>query len=425
MASNLRGGQPAATPILGSSKAWLVWGVAVAFVVYYFGIQTGYSIVNQDIQKDLGLTPSQVGVVAAIYTWAYAIGQFFTGALLDRLGARKVLLPALIFVTLGAFIFANANGVKMLLLSQFVLALGACAGFVGAGYVGGQWFGMAKFSFMFGLVQFCASISSAFSQNLLGGLLKYWPWQTVFTGLGVVGVLLFALSVLVIRNPVPIEKGGSQGVWEFLSSVVGGIVRVARIRHVWQVALIGGLLFGTLLACGVVWAPKLLIVRGIDPALTTVASSLIWLGLATGCLLVPRWSDALQRRKSLILAGAAMQLLAFVSLVYAPPLNTPVVMGLCFVFGFGNAAHMLTFSSAGDVVEPSQIGTASSLVNGIMFIMGGILISRPGMRIDRGVAESVEHGMALAQYAATPLVAALVLALLLALFMRETYPRTT
>ena len=52
-----------------------------------------------------------------------------------------------------------------LLLSQLIIAVGACSGFVGAGYIGGQWFGMAKFSFMFGLVQFAASFFSAFNQK--------------------------------------------------------------------------------------------------------------------------------------------------------------------------------------------------------------------------------------------------------------------
>lgn len=409
-------------PVLGSSRAWLVWGVAVAFVIYYFAIQTGYSIVNPSIQKDLGLTSSQVGVIAAVYTWAYAVCQFFSGALLDRLGARKVLLPAVAFVTLGAFIFANAASFEILLLSQFVLALGACAGFIGAGYVGGQWFGMAKFSFMFGLVQFAASISSAFSQNLISWLLGFWSWQTLSNGMGVVGILLFVLSVLVIRNPASVVQEDNQGINGFVSSVLSGILRVARIRHVWHAALIGGLLFGVLLACGVVWAPKLMAVRGMDTSHSTVAASLIWLGLAAGCLVVPKWSDAARRRKMPILLCAALQLLAFVALVYAPDLSVSVMMGLCFAFGFGNAAHMLAFSTAADVVEPSQIGTASSLVNGIMFLMGGVLISRPGMRIDMGIAEGVDHGMALAQYAARPLVAALMLALLLIALMRETYP---
>jgi sugar phosphate permease len=97
------------------------------------------------------------------HTWIFALCQFLSGPLLDRMGARRILVPAILLVSIGVFIFANAKDFGMLLMSQALIALGACTGFVGAGYIGGKWFGMAKFSFMFGLVQFAASLFSAFT----------------------------------------------------------------------------------------------------------------------------------------------------------------------------------------------------------------------------------------------------------------------
>ena len=192
-------------PVLGGPRAWLVWAIAVAFVVYYFSFQTGYAIVNSSVQKDLGLSIAQVGLVAAIFTWVFALCQFISGPLLDRLGARTVLLPAIALVTLGIFVFANARNFEMLLLSQALIAIGACAGFVGAGYVGGKWFGWAKYSFMFGLVQFSASLFSAFNQNLLSWLLTIFQWQALFIYVGVLGIALLVVAVMFLRDPAPIE----------------------------------------------------------------------------------------------------------------------------------------------------------------------------------------------------------------------------
>jgi hypothetical protein len=85
---------------------------------------------------------------------------------------------------------------------------------------------------------------------------------------------------------------------------------------------------------------------------------------------------------------------------------------------------MLAFSTAADVVTPSRIGTSAAIVNGIMFIVGGIMISRPGMRIGWGLKAGIEpKSLALAQYAAWPLMAAIVVALGFALALRETYPK--
>jgi hypothetical protein len=84
---------------------------------------------------------------------------------------------------------------------------------------------------------------------------------------------------------------------------------------------------------------------------------------------------------------------------------------------------MLAFSTAADVVKPSQIGTSAAIVNGFMFLLGGIMISRPGLRLGSGIEAGIEtKSLALAQYAARPLMLAIVIALLIAFAMRETYP---
>jgi hypothetical protein len=76
------------------------------------------------------------------------------------------------------------------------------------------------------------------------------------------------------------------------------------------------------------------------------------------------------------------------------------------------------------VVQPRQIGTSAAIVNGIMFILGGILISRPGERIGLGLEAGLQpRSLELAQHASLPLVIASALALVVALVMKETYPR--
>lgn len=414
-----------AAPLLGGGMAWWVWTLAVVFVVYLFSFQTGYSVVNPSVQKDVGLTIGQVSTIAAVYTWVFALCQFFGGALLDRLGSRLVLPISIALVTIGIFIFANAKSFEMLLLSQVVVAIGSCTGFVGAGYVGGQWFGMAKFSFMFGLVQLVASLTSAVSVNLISVALSAVEWRGLFNYVGVFGILLFVVGAIYIRNPAPVVSGAREGVGEFFANVIKGMAEVAKIGHVWIASLIGAAMFGVMLAAGVVWAPKLLMVHGLNQSTADLGASMLWLGLAAGSAVVPKWSDVIQRRKLPMLAGGVLQLLAFLALLYLPSVGTGMAMAACFLFGFGNASHMLAFSTAADVVKPQQIGTSAAIVNGIMFIVGGIMISRPGTRIGLGLDAGLQmHTIELARYAAMPLLFALVLAVVLTLVMKETYPRT-
>jgi sugar phosphate permease len=199
--------------------------------------------------------------------------------------------------------------------------------------------------------------------------------------------------------------------------------QVVRVPSVWVAAAFGALCFGVMLALGVVWGPRLMQVRGLDPGTANLAASLLWLGLAAGCFVTPWISDRLRSRKLPVIAGIAIQVAALALLLYAPPFGARIDMALCFAFGFGNSAHMLAFSSAADVVEPKYIGTSAAIVNGIMFILGGIMISRPGLRIGLGLEEGLEPAsIELAQFASRPLILAVSIALVIALFMRETHP---
>ncbi len=415
--------QAGSAPELGGARAWGVWLIAVLFVVYYFSFQTGYSIVNASVQQDVGLTIVQVGIIAALYTWVFAVFQFLSGPLLDRIGARKVLLPAILLVTIGIFVFARAESFSVLLISQAFIALGACAGFVGAGYVGGTWFGWAKFSLMFGLVQFSASLFSAFNQNLMSWALTVEHWRTLFNYVGGLGIVLLVVAFLWLRDPKPVIVSGARGVGAFLASVFRSMAKVSNSPMVWVAAAFGSLAFGVMLALGVVWGPKLMMVRGLEAGTANFASSLLWLGLASGCFITPWVSDKLGRRKLPIIVGMIVQVAALALILYAPPLGVGFNLALCFAFGFGNSVHMLAFSVAADVVEPETIGTSAAIVNGIMFILGGIMISRPGMRIGLGHTEGlIPASLELAQFAARPLIISVSIALIVSLFMRETHP---
>jgi Amidohydrolase family/Major Facilitator Superfamily len=230
---------------------------------------------------------------------------------------------------------------------------------------------------------------------------------------------------LFIRNPAPVVGHASEGVGEFFTSVVRGMAEVAKIPHVWIASIVGAAQFGVMLALGVVWMPKLLMVHGISQSVASFGASMLWLGLAAGSAVVPWWSDHIKGRKLPIILGGAVQLVCLLLLIYVPSLPTAIAIILSFIFGFANAAHMLAFSTAADVVQPSQIGTSAAIVNGIMFIFGGIMISRPGVRIGWGLEAGLEpKSLELAQYASLPLIVALVVAVALAFYMKETYPRS-
>ncbi|MFE3933887.1 MFS transporter, partial [Streptomyces goshikiensis] len=84
---------------IGGVEAWIIWSLATVFVVWLFSIQTGYAVVSPEIQKTAALTVAQISLAGSIYTWAFALCQFFSGALLDRFGSRPLLAIAVAVLT--------------------------------------------------------------------------------------------------------------------------------------------------------------------------------------------------------------------------------------------------------------------------------------------------------------------------------------
>jgi MFS family permease len=187
---------------LGGKQAWINWILGTAYVVFVFTLQTGYAITNLAMSEDLGISAAQIGVIGSIYTWAFAVAQFGSGSIMDKLGARWTMPIAAAVVTAGAFLFASADGAAQLIVAQVLMALGAAFGFVGAGFVGGQWFAPIKFGFMFALVQFVASLSAIAGQNLIGAYIADTPWNTIIYAMAMGGAVLTVVMFIVMRDPV-------------------------------------------------------------------------------------------------------------------------------------------------------------------------------------------------------------------------------
>ncbi|MWB97242.1 MFS transporter [Agromyces seonyuensis] len=364
---------------IGGPEAWLIWVLATTFVVWLFAIQTGYAVVSPDIQQDAGLTIGQIGLAASIYTWVFALVQFFSGALLDRFGSRPLMAIAVALVAIGAFLYAGTTNFGTLAAAQAVLAIGSSFGFVGAGYLGGKWFDAAKYGLMFGLVQTFASLGSAIGQPLILATLDNLSWQQLLVAFGSFGVILVVLFIAFVRNPAP-EQGAPAAKHE--GNVLVNILRdlgkgFSNVRVVLS-SILAGASFGAMLAVGTLWGPRVMEARGAETDFATVLTALAWLGLAVGAPLVNVVSDRWGSRKWPAFYALVLQALAIALVIYLPKEGQGAALVLMFAIGFFAGGHMLGFTIAGEAVPGRLIGSASAIVNGVCFIIGGLLQSIPG-----------------------------------------------
>lgn len=423
--------------VLGGAKAWFSWVLGVSFVVVVFALQTGYAVTNVYVAESIGLSLVQVGIVGSVYTWVFAISQFASGSVLDTFGSRALPIACLL-VALGAFGFANAPNIQILLLSQVLIAIGASFGFIGAGFVGGMWFQPIKYGFMFALVQFVASGAAVVTQQSFSQLIEGIHWSTLINALALISLGIAIILFFFLRDPKQVRTVRSQektwhGLKEFFANIVHNINEVAAIKDSWINCLIGAATFGTMLALGVIWGPRLLMTMGLSQSEANIATSMSWLGLAIGSPLFAFLSDKLRSRKKPMFAACLLQILTIAILLSVSTFEFRTSMLLFFIWGLAAGGSMIPFSIAADLVKPTLIGTSAALVNATQFIVAGILMAIPGqvlsgagvvarMAVDvsgTSTAAFESYRLALLIY---PL--ALLLALGLFLFLNETYPQS-
>ncbi len=361
---------------IGGVEAWVVWGLCTAFVVWLFSIQTGYGVVSPEIQKTASLTVAQIGLAGSVYTWAFAFCQFFSGALLDRFGSRPLLTVAVAFVTAGAFLYARTTSMGTLVTAQVVIAVGASFGFVGAGYIGGQWFPAARYGLMFGLVQSLASLGSAVGQPVISWQLGHTDWQRLLNGFGALGLLLIVLFALLVRNPASTRAATARP--PLLPSILRELRACFANRNVVLAALLAGVSFGSMIAMGSLWGPRLMQARGADSSLAAVMSAMSWLGVAISAPLYNLLSDHWHNRRTPAVVGVLLQAAAVTLLIYLPAATPGVATVVMFAVGLFAGAHMLGFTVAGESVPGALVGSSAAIVNGVCFLLGGVLEAVPG-----------------------------------------------
>lgn len=366
--------------VLGGIQAWLIWIITVSFAIWVHIIQTGYAIFNPELQASLSLTIEQVGMAAAVYPCTAAILQLFTGNIMDQFGPRKTIVPAVICVSIGVGIFSFANSYSMILLSQVILGCGTCFAFAGAGYITSIWFHPKRFGIIFGLVQVLLSFSVAFGQLGFDWLLRDMNWREILFAFSLIGVGLSLLSVLFLRTPEVLPKVDFHAK-EYFYEITRRSVHVIKQKQVIVSAIYGGIVYGFIWALGVVWLPKIIAAHGLGRGIPNYSVSSLWLGVAVGSLIVDRCCLYLNSIQKTLKIFLGFQCISLVAIMYFH-LTVYTAVFYSFLFGFGTASHMLTYTIGKNAVAPQYSGSAISIVNAAMFFIGGVFAAIIGSFLD-------------------------------------------
>ncbi|MFF7634216.1 MFS transporter [Kitasatospora sp. NPDC008050] len=289
----------------GTAWIWLAaWPVTAVFV-----LSNAATPLYALWQHDIGFGKGTLTVVFACYIAGLIGSLLVCGVLSDRIGRRRVLVPAILLALLACGTFATAGSVPALMAARLLtgIAVGAA---VSAGMAAVTDVAGAERRRLAALLASCAMVLGAGTGPLLAGVLSQalpGPTSTVF---GVVAVLLLGALAVVLRMPLP-PRGPAP-------SARGPLLRTPRVPR-------GN---GRQLALGIaVFAPGITatsFVLSLGPSLLAAllgGSSRILAGAVAFAMFLTATAVqfAVQRlgRRAILPAGAASTVLGMLALVGA------------------------------------------------------------------------------------------------------------
>ena len=154
--------------------------------------RSALSIANTSIQRDMGITPSQMGILLSAFSLAYAFSQLPLGMIIDRLGSKISLGAALLGWSVAQTASGLINSFAAFIGLRVVLGIGEAPMFPSAAKALAEWFEAEKRGTPTGIVLSSTCIGPCLAPPLLTLLMITWGWRGMFIVTGVFGILVAA-----------------------------------------------------------------------------------------------------------------------------------------------------------------------------------------------------------------------------------------
>ena len=352
------------------------------------------------LDGELGWTNEQFGRVVAAFHAAYAVGSFFFGWLIDRVGSKIGYAASIAAWSLGAAAHALVASIGGFLGARVALGLGEGGNFPAAIKTVALWFPPRERTRATALFNSGSNVGAVLAPLLVPPLAAAWGWRAVFVAAGALGLLWLLLWLPLYDVPERARRLGRAELDHIRGPAAGGRRplagigpapgwrQVLRHRQTWAFIAAKGLtdpIWWFLL----IWLPDFFKkTRGLDIQRSWPHLAAIY-GLVTVlCLSGAGITDALIARG--VPAGRARKasLLAFAACV------SPIVLvshagdwGAVVLIGIAGAAHQAwsanLLTSASDVFPARALarvvalGTVAGSAGGIAFpILTGRLLDR-------------------------------------------------
>lgn len=158
------------------------------------------STAGTSMQKEFGLSKTELGAVFGWFGWSYAALQVPGGRIGDWLGPRKTLLIAGAIWGFATVVSGFAAGLISLGALRLALGFGEGATFPTATRVMQSWMPASRRGWAQGVTHSFARFANAVTPPIVAAIIVWWSWRAAFVILGAVSLVWVAVWWLYFRD---------------------------------------------------------------------------------------------------------------------------------------------------------------------------------------------------------------------------------
>lgn len=401
-----------------SAKAWFVWAIAALFPMYQFMLQGSPSVMIHNLSQDLSITLVQASFITTYFFYSYIVMQIPAGILVDLFGPRILLIIGSAAAGIACMLFSGSKCLWVAETSRLIMGFVCSVGIVSVFYLITQWFESRRFALVVGFTETLGMAGAAFVTILLAFSVEAWGWRTAIFLCGVGGVVISLLVLLFVRNQ-PNNSGMIYHNYKqfSLKKEISNLTTVVANLQGWLSGLFMGLVFSTIPAFFALWGiPYFMDHYHISASKAAGIVAFGLTGASVGGPLIGAFSDYIKRRKIIMILGSFLSLLIMSAILYfAPPI--PIMFALTFSLGFTCSCYVVSFAIFKDIMPRDVKGKAMGFANMLCLIIGApILQPTIALLVKRYEPHAINYTAIL-----MPVLIALVLALIISFFIKETY----
>lgn len=222
------------------TRYWVVvFALSLAILSYIDRVALSFAAPR--VQRDLGLSDQQIGLVFSAFGLAYALFEIPGGFLGDWLGPKKVLIRIVLWWSFFTAVMGQMWNFRSLIVAQALFGAGEAGCFPNLTKAFSTWLPRHERVRAQGYLWMCARWGGAFTPMLVVIAFGYMSWRTAFAAFGSLGLIWVGLFAWWFKDDPAKHKGVNAGELALLRSVhsLGGghkdvpWRKMLRSRTVW------------------------------------------------------------------------------------------------------------------------------------------------------------------------------------------------